>query len=312
MVGVGKSAQVCDLATVSRTLAAGKAFATLARPMAREETIAGVAAPAMRRATGAACIVIIYGRELGRRWMLDRSSFVIGRGEASDIVIDMDNVSRRHCEVRLSQSGVHVIDDLRSTNGTFVNSDEIHAPRELRSGDLVKVGGAIFKYLDGDSVESLFHEEIYRMTIMDGLTQIHNRRYLLEFLEREMSRSQRYGRPLSLLMIDVDLFKKVNDGYGHIAGDQVLREVAACIKSRVRREECFARFGGEEFAVVMPDAEPNNVLIFAEKIRGLVESTETVFEGKRIRVTLLGLVWRSSHRESRTRRRSSPPRTSDC
>jgi two-component system cell cycle response regulator len=254
--------------------------------MAREETKAGVVIPSPRRTSGAACIVIIYGRELGRRWMLDRPSLVLGRGESCDVVLDMDNVSRRHCDVRLSASGAHVVDDLRSTNGTFVNAEEVSRPRELRSGDLIKVGGTIFKYLDGDSVESLFHEEIYRMTIVDGLTQIYNRRYLNEFLEREMSRSQRYGRPLSLLIMDIDHFKNINTQFGHIAGDHVLRDVAAAIRQRVRKEECFARYGGEEFALVMPDAERENVLIFAEKIRDLVETCEMVFEEKRIHVTM--------------------------
>jgi diguanylate cyclase (GGDEF)-like protein len=254
--------------------------------MAHEDTKTGIVVPPPRRTAGAACIVIIYGRELGRRWMIERPSLVIGRGESCDIVVDMDNVSRRHCEVRLSASGAHIIDDLRSTNGTFVNGEEIRGPRELRSGDLVKVGGTIFKYLDGDSVESLFHEEIYRMTIIDGLTQIHNRRFLLEFLEREMSRAQRYGRPLSLMLMDLDHFKRINDSFGHIAGDHALREVASCIKARVRKEECFARYGGEEFALVLPDAERSNVLSFAEKLRKLIEAREVVFEKQPIPITL--------------------------
>jgi diguanylate cyclase (GGDEF)-like protein len=254
--------------------------------MAHEETKTGVVVTFPRRADGPACIVIIYGRELGRRWMLDRPSLIIGRGEGCDVVLDMDNVSRRHCEIRQVSGGTHVVEDLRSTNGTFINAEELTGPREMRNGDLVKVGGTIFKYLDGDSVESLFHEEIYRMTIVDGLTQVHNKRFLLEFLEREMSRCQRYGRSLSLMMMDIDHFKLVNDQFGHIAGDHVLREVATSIRARVRKEECFARYGGEEFALVMPEAERENVGIFAEKIRALVESREIGFEGRNIRVTV--------------------------
>ena len=122
-----------------------------------DDTKTGIVVPFPRRSAGAACFVIIYGRELGRRWMLDRASLVIGRGEGCDIFIDMDNVSRRHCEIKTTQGG-HTVEDLQSTNGTFVNSDEVKTPRPLRSGDLIKVGGTIFKYLDGESVESLFHE----------------------------------------------------------------------------------------------------------------------------------------------------------
>lgn len=254
--------------------------------MAHEETKTGIVVQFPQRAAGTACLVMIYGRELGKRWMLDRSSLVIGRGENCDIVLDMDNVSRRHCEVHLGQSGSHAINDLRSTNGTFVNNDELRDVRALKTGDLVKVGGTIFKYLDGESLESQFHEEIYRMTIVDGLTQIYNKRYLLEFLERELSRCLRYGRALSLMMMDIDHFKKINDTFGHIAGDHVLREVAAAIRTMVRKEECFARYGGEEFSLVMPEAENDKVLVFAEKIRATVAAKTFVFEDRQIQVTL--------------------------
>ncbi len=261
-----------------------------------DDTKTGIVLPFPRPVAGAACFVIIYGRELGRRWMLERSSLVIGRGESCDIFIDMDNVSRRHCEIRTMPEGGHVIEDLHSTNGTFVNSDEVTSPRVLRSGDLVKVGGTIFKYLDGESVESQFHEEIYRMTIVDGLTQVYNKRYLLEFLEREMSRCQRYGRLLSIAMIDIDRFKRVNDTYGHIAGDHVIREIAACIRARVRKEQCLARYGGEEFALVMPETEPEKVQMFAEKLRGLVEGLRITFEDAVIPVTIsLGVARMAPH-----------------
>lgn len=254
--------------------------------MVSEDTQTGVLVPTPIRRPGPACLVIIYGRELGRRWMLDRPDFVIGRAADSDLVLDMESVSRRHCEIRTSAAGVHHVLDLGSTNGTFVNDEEVNAPAALRNGDLVKIGGAIFKYLDGESLESLFHEEIYRMTIVDGLTQAHNKRYLLEYLEREMARSHRYGRELSIMMMDIDRFKSINDEYGHIAGDQVLREIAVRIAGHVRREECFARYGGEEFAVVVPEAAPVNVVQFAEKIRRVVSARPVVFERKSIPVTL--------------------------
>lgn len=253
--------------------------------MPQEETKTGIVVQFPRK-KGTACLVTIYGRDLGSQWMLDSPTLVIGRGDNCDIVLDMDNVSRRHCEIRLAANGSHILEDLRSTNGTFVDREEIKGPKELKNGDLVKVGGTLFKYLDGDSLESLFHEEIYRMTIVDGLTQVYNKRYLLEFLDREMSRCQRYGRTLSLMMIDLDLFKNINDTFGHIAGDHVLREVALAVRSKVRKEECFARYGGEEFALVMPEAELPKVRVFAEKIRAAVEANALTFETRTIPVTL--------------------------
>ncbi len=255
--------------------------------MPREDTKTGVIVQFPAPQHGSACLVTIYGHDLGRRVALDGlSPTVVGRGETCDVVVDMDNVSRRHCEVQRAQNGAHVIVDLRSTNGTFVNNDEIQGPRELKNGDLIKVGGTIFKYLDGESVEGLFHEEIYKLTIFDGLTEIYNKRYFLEFLEREMSRCQRYGRTLSMMMMDIDHFKRVNDDFGHIAGDYVLREIAGVVRAKVRREECFARYGGEELALVMPEAELVKVRAFAEKIRATVEQHRFVFEGRDIPVTL--------------------------
>ncbi|MBL8934416.1 MAG: GGDEF domain-containing protein, partial [Archangium sp.] len=156
----------------------------------------------------------------------------------------------------------------------------------LRSGDLVKVGGAIFKFLQGGNIETLYHEEIYQLTISDGLTQINNKRYFLEYLEREMGRCHRYNRSLSLIMFDIDHFKTINDTNGHLAGDYVLRELAQTLRPRIRREECFARYGGEEFAVVMPEAGPENARKFAEKVRKMVEDHRFSFENKDIPVTI--------------------------
>ena len=150
----------------------------------------------------------------------------------------------------------------------------------------MKIGGAIFKFLSGDNIETLYHEEIYQLAICDGLTQVSNKRYFLEFLEREMGRCHRYGRALSLIMLDIDHFKAINDQNGHLAGDYVLRELAQMVQGRVRKEECFARYGGEEFAYVMPESGAENTRTLAEKLRKLVESHRFTFEGKPIRVTV--------------------------
>jgi diguanylate cyclase (GGDEF)-like protein len=211
--------------------------------------------------------------------------FTLGRDDKNFIVIDLDNVSRRHACVRV-KGGKYFVEDLGSTNGTYLNDEEIRDLQPLRTGDLVKVGGAIFKFLSGGDIESLYYDEIYNLTICDGLTQISNKRYFLEFLEREMGRAHRYNRSLSLVMFDIDHFKSINDTNGHLAGDYVLRELAAVIKSRVRKEECFARYGGEEFAYVIPEAGGENTRKLAEKLRKLVEDHHFVFEGKDIKVTI--------------------------
>jgi two-component system cell cycle response regulator len=238
-----------------------------------------------------ACLVQIYGPDLGKKYVLDGSvEFTVGRGENAHIVLELDNVSRRHCSFITKDDKVFIRDD-GSTNGTYLNNIEVRGETALRSGDLIKIGSAIFKFLFGGelgSIEAQYHEEIYRLTIIDGLTQVYNKRYLLEFLDREMARCGRHGRALSIVMIDVDHFKRINDTYGHLAGDYVLRELASQIKTRIRREECFARYGGEEFVLVLPETGHDNSVYLAEKLRKMIESHRFVFEGKEIKVSFSG------------------------
>ena len=234
-----------------------------------------------------ACLVQIYGPDLGKKFAVDTAELTIGRGENCEIVLEMDNVSRRHCTL-FSREGSVFLHDNDSTNGTYLNSVEVRGEAPLRSGDLIKIGSAIFKFLFGGelgSIEAQYHEEIYRLTIIDGLTQAFNKRYLLEFLEREMARCSRHERALSLVLVDIDHFKRINDTFGHLAGDYVLRELALTLKTRIRKEECFARYGGEEFALVLPETGQKNTVFLADKLRKLIEQHQFVFEGKRIAVT---------------------------
>lgn len=234
-----------------------------------------------------ACLVAIYGPDLGRRVPLREGQIVLGRDPTCDIPIPLDEVSRRHCQIAM-RGGCAYVCDLGSTNGTCLNDREIPAHDEmvLRSGDNVRVGGAIWKFLEGGNVEALYHEEVYKTAIIDGLTSIYNRRYLTDFLEREIARSDRHGRSLCLVLFDVDHFKDVNDEHGHVAGDHVLRELAALVRGSVRREECLARYGGDEFAIVVPDTPLDGVRTYAERVRGMVEIHPFVFDSRVIPVTV--------------------------
>jgi diguanylate cyclase (GGDEF)-like protein len=232
-----------------------------------------------------ASLVQIYGKGVGRKLQLEAPVLTLGRGDTNDVMLDFDNVSRFHAEVH-NRNGHYAVVDKGSTNGTFVNDRRVKKEHLLNSGDLVKIGGSIFKFISGTDIEGLYFEEIYRMTIIDGLTDIHNKRYLLEFLEREMARCARYKRPMALVMFDVDHFKKINDTHGHIAGDYVLKRLSALVNEKIRREELFARYGGEEFTVVMPEASAEQAATFAEKLRELVQAAEFTFDGVRIDVTV--------------------------
>src|SRR5436190_9715761 len=160
-------------------------------------------------AGGMACLILIYGSsDLGKRFELSRNT-TIGRDTQNDICIDMSFVSRQHARVTHREQ-LWFIEDLGSRNGTQINGHPIEGVTRLDNGDQIKIGGAIFKYIAGGNVEALFHEEIYRMTIFDGLTKVHNKRYLLDFLEREIARARRYSSPLSMAMLDIDHFKSLN------------------------------------------------------------------------------------------------------
>src|SRR5207248_1252827 len=148
----------------------------------------------------------------------------------------------------------------------------------LQDGDYLRIGNCIYRYLAGGNIEAEYHEEIYRLTILDGLTQIHNQRYLVEFLEREVARSQRHGRPLSVLMFDIDRFKSINDSFGHLCGDFVLRELAGIVRDSVRKEDLFARYGGEEFALVLVETNPEQAVFVAERLRESVADQPLRFE----------------------------------
>ena len=231
-----------------------------------------------------ASLVQIYGPSLGQRYVIDSQEMVMGRDSRSEIVIDSDTVSRSHARVYVEGNRVYV-QDLESTNGTRVNDLEVSAC-VLQNGDHLKIGSVIFKFITGGNAESLYHEEIYRMAIVDGLTGVPNRRYFEEFLERELARAVRYKRPLALAVIDADHFKQVNDNFGHLAGDYVLRLMARVARETTRREELFARYGGEEFVLVMPEKSAEHAHQYTEKLRGLIEGTHFEFDGETIAVTV--------------------------
>lgn len=238
-----------------------------------------------RPANPNAALVVIYGMELGRKYDLIEPELVLGRSSKTDIQIDQESVSRSHA--RITRVGRSVlIEDLGSTNGTFVNDEQIEGQYRLRNGDLIKIGRTIFKYIAGGNIETAYHDEIYRLTTVDGLTQIFNRRYFDEALEREISRCLRYERDLSLVLIDIDRFKQINDEHGHLAGDYVLKHLASTIKARIRREDVFARYGGEEFALLLPEVDERGAAQMAEKTRRLVEAQTFRFDGQALPVTI--------------------------
>jgi diguanylate cyclase (GGDEF)-like protein len=233
-----------------------------------------------------ACLVHIYpsSSNLGKRYTLCDTPLILGRDEGCDICINDDSVSRRHACIQPMPNGFGVL-DLQSTNGTFVNDTRITL-HQLKDGDYVRIGNGIYRFLAGGNVEAEYHEEIYKLTIVDALTEINNKRFFLDFLGRQLSLSTRYRRPLSLAMMDIDRFKLINDERGHLCGDYALRELAARIKKVVRKDDLFARYGGEEFAMVLPETVREDAVHVCDQLRRMVEKHPFQFGGQTFQVTI--------------------------
>ncbi|MCQ4348655.1 diguanylate cyclase [Pseudomonas stutzeri] len=142
------------------------------------------------------------------------------------------------------------------------------APERLADGSVLWHG-----FIADISSLKQVEDELRTLTVTDPLTGIHNRRYFLEHLDAELQRRARSGRPLSLIMLDIDRFKRINDNWGHDTGDSVLRELCRRIAVRLRRIDMFCRLGGEEFIVICPETDADQALYLAEELRRLVEAT---------------------------------------
>lgn len=230
-----------------------------------------------------ACLVMLYGPDLGKRYTVGDHPLHIGRSENSTIYIDRESISRNHAQI-FEENGQYIIQDNGSTNGTYVNDIPIQSA-VLKDSDLIKIGEVIFKFLSRDNLENVYHEEIYRLATTDGLTMVYNKRYFLDCIDREFSRSMRHNRALSLILLDIDHFKRLNDTYGHLAGDFVLKQTARMIQDKIRFEDIFCRYGGEEFALLLPETEAWQALRIAEKIRQFIEIQQIEFGGHLIHTT---------------------------
>ncbi|MBL8604706.1 MAG: GGDEF domain-containing protein [Myxococcales bacterium] len=246
--------------------------------------------PELPRSGGSDCLVVIYTREgrgpIGKRVPLDGpiGELSLGRDVQNNLVLDYESVSRRHAKL-VRRDAVWWVVDNNSTNGTYVN-DQPTRESPLRNGDRIKIGDVILKYLSAGDLEAEFMSTISQMMVTDGLTQAANKRYLVEQINNELKRSMRHGRPLGLIMFDIDHFKHVNDTYGHVAGDFVLKEVAEIVRGRIRNNEVFGRYGGEEFALLLPETTLQGAYSLAQDLRELVQARPFVFDSYQIPVTV--------------------------
>lgn len=232
-----------------------------------------------------AYILFISGPLIGKMYLLESEETVIGRSEDVDISIADTRVSRHHLRL-IVEGGQVLIEDLGSTNGTFVNGQRVRRS-PLANNDKIHISSdTLFKFAIGDEAERMFQEEMHQMANYDAITGILNKHALIKRLHEEFSYAKRTKLPLSVLMIDIDFFKKVNDTYLHMAGDYVLAGVAQRIQKAVRDEDILARYGGEEFVVILRGSDGPGAVKLAERVRQLVAAEPFRFEKHSIPVTI--------------------------
>lgn len=231
-----------------------------------------------------ACIVRIYGEEPGRRYDIEGRELTIGRDTTCDVCVSQGSESPTHATITADGTGVRIRDH-ESTHGIYVNNHETHEAY-LKDGDVIKVGSSVFKALIGDDIETSYQAELFRLSIIDGLTQVFNKRFFTDTLEREIKRALRYDRPLALCMLDLDGFARINYAHGHYAGDHVLHQLAGHVRDASRKVDVVTRYGGDELAIILPEVELPRATAFAETIRASIEQTRFVFEDHSITLTL--------------------------
>jgi diguanylate cyclase (GGDEF)-like protein len=230
-------------------------------------------------------LTLLTGPSAGEIFALTGET-VIGREADADYAFDDAAISRRHARIVRQPTGEFILEDLASTNGTFVGAEAV-TRRSLRSGDQIQLGpNLIFRFAMTDETEERLQRQLFESSIRDPLTHAFNRKYMSERLAAEVAHARRHGTKLALLMLDLDDFKATNDTHGHLAGDAVLRQVAATILSLIRLEDVFARFGGEEFLVLTRGDGVQNASQLGERLRRAIEAAKVSFEDKALGVTV--------------------------
>ncbi|MGQ9816531.1 MAG: diguanylate cyclase [bacterium] len=280
-------------------------------------------------ANGKPSLVLIDERILLKNLPIEKHECIIGRANGCDFLIDGKEVSRRHARVYY-KDGMYVIEDLKSTNGTFVNGKRIDAV-ELHHGDEINIGNFTIIFDDGRGIDGIYdetqvessgnetqrlvaeykslaekirerdialslkkyHEKVLksrkkltRQANFDRLTDLYNRRYFDKIIEEKFLEAHREKYPLSLLFVDIDHFKKVNDTLGHDKGDEVLKGVAHIIRALCRKDDIIARYGGEEFVVLFPNMDISNAWQVAETMRKVIEEKSVQIIGLKVTVSI--------------------------
>ncbi|MCU0285412.1 MAG: GGDEF domain-containing protein [Acidobacteria bacterium] len=233
---------------------------------------------------------VIHGSEVdfGKHFNFSNTPVLIGREKSNSISLDDELVSKVHCEVSfivnrdLEQL---IIKDLQSTNGTYVNG-EIIQQAILKSGDKITIGDTVLRFSYNDDIEEQYHNKLFTFAAMDALTGLYNRRYTINELDNQNKIARRNNRIYSIMMIDIDDFKQINDNYGHLVGDDYLKKFAFVISRGLRDQDICGRIGGEEFLVILPETSLEGAVNLANRIREQIAQIELKVDDHVIKTTI--------------------------
>jgi diguanylate cyclase (GGDEF)-like protein len=230
-------------------------------------------------------LVRVDGPSNGQVHSLETPELVIGRSPTADFRLTDEGVSRRHA-LLMHTRGHYFVQDLNSSNGTFLEGRRVkRAP--LMEGDLVQFGPhASFRFCMMDTKQERAMMRLYEETTADALTRVYNRRFIDKRFDEELAYALRHRSELSVVMLDVDYFKSVNDRHGHSAGDIVLRHIAEVITDQLRTEDVLARYGGEEFLVLLRGIPHHGAASVAERVRVAVQNAQIQIGRVALRVTV--------------------------
>src|SRR6266853_5607601 len=223
-------------------------------------------------------LVFLRGELLAVPIPLDRREVTLGRALEADVRVSDSRASRLHARITTEPGEQkdqtrYRLTDLDSTNGTILNGTPID-DAFLNDGDKFEIGDQLIRFEMLDEIDREFQQQIHRLLVHDDLTGLLTSKSFFSELRREAARAEAESMPFCVLMADLDYFKEVNDTFGHLVGSETLGEVGAIIKKTLRAGDVGARFGGEEFAAFLLDADYAQGMIAAERVRAAIEKHE--------------------------------------
>lgn len=233
-----------------------------------------------------AALLVVGGELNGTIFDLDKNIVVVGRSAENQISLEFHGISRQHFKLTATDDSF-TIRDAGSRNGTFLNNKKLEGEKELKKGDIIKIGKLALKFIPCGDPERLTYDKLQHAANTDGLTGCFTKTYFNNAQDNHVKKSKLTGKPLSLILMDIDHFKNLNDSFGHDAGDFVLKEMAGLIREHgVRENDIFARYGGEEFVILLPLTNLKQAFDIAERIRKLIDKHKFIYDNKELPVAI--------------------------